>query len=91
MFNIQKGRVYSRNLKNELKDRGDRFWKIKDPFIKEFSYGNEFSIRGEEWSSENNPKRRLKTILEEMKALVDTIDDCKGEKWMYPVVVVPEN
>jgi len=39
---MQNGRIYKRFLKEPDRNAGNRFWKIRDPFIKEYVYGKEF-------------------------------------------------
>lgn len=84
VFDIKAGRVYRRVIKEVDRKQGSKFWKIQDPFIKEFNYGTEFHIRGELRSAENNPKQRLKHMLAEMKALIYAVKERKVEEWMYP-------
>lgn len=54
-FNMQKGRVFKKSLKDKDRFSG-MYWKVKDPFIKEYNYGMSLKKQGE-LSGES--KRRL--------------------------------
>ena len=94
VFDIKLGKIFRRTLKEADRKRADRFWKIKDPFIKEFVYGGEFQIRDQQWTADSNPKQRLNLLLAEMKNLVEAIQIGKGSTWLYPaadaVILLPQ-
>ena len=47
VFDMRQGKVFRRTLKEQDRSAGNRFWKIKDPFIKEFVYGREFYVKNQ--------------------------------------------
>jgi len=53
---MKSGAVIRLSIKESDRKLGDRYWKIRDPFIKEFSYGREFRSINSKNSDLNNPK-----------------------------------
>ena len=67
------------------------FWKVKDPFIKEYNYG--MSLRKQnELSGES--KKRLKLAIVSFSEIIRAISDDKLAKWVdvpMPPLEVPED
>lgn len=67
VFDIANGRISKRTF--SAKDRGV-FWKVKDPFIKEYNYGRSLRLDTE---LESHSKRRLSSVLASMAEIIRAI------------------
>ena len=72
VFDVAKGRVSKKNLSEQDRLIGI-YWKIKDPFIKEYDYG--FHMRKKSELS-GEAKNRLKSTLASMREIISAISRC---------------
>ena len=77
-FNMRKGRVFKKALNDKDRFSGI-YWKVKDPFIKEYNYGMSLRKQGE-LSGES--KRRLKEAIVSFSEIIRAISDDKLTKWV---------
>jgi hypothetical protein len=82
VFDLEKGRIFKRSLKENDRKSASKFWKIKDPFIKELNYGTYFMLKTE---MKRQDKKRIKLMVKEMQNLILAVKDRNLQDWMFPV------
>jgi hypothetical protein len=86
-FNLAKGRVFKRNLTDKDRLMGT-YWKVKDPFIKEYNYAKDLKLPNE---LSGHSKRRLKDAITSMTSLIESISNNTLQDWVNTPVPALES